>query len=47
MAGNAQFEKLIQRLEVATTRLEALSSQKPALAPKPGSTVTAAVSAPG
>ncbi|VDN20804.1 unnamed protein product [Gongylonema pulchrum] len=31
------LEKLVQRLETATLRLEALSSQKPALAPKPAS----------
>uniref|UniRef100_A0A0N5AST8 COMM domain-containing protein n=1 Tax=Syphacia muris TaxID=451379 RepID=A0A0N5AST8_9BILA len=31
-----QFEKLVQRLEAATIRLEALSSQKPVIAPKPG-----------
>ncbi|VDM95054.1 unnamed protein product [Thelazia callipaeda] len=29
------LEKLVQRLESATLRLEALSSQKPTLAPKP------------
>lgn len=34
--GTVDLERLVQRLEAATTRLEALSSQKPALAPKPG-----------
>lgn len=29
------LEKLVSRLEAATVRLEALGSQKPALAPKP------------
>lgn len=29
------LEKLVQRLETATLRLEALGAKKPALAPKP------------
>ncbi|VDN51990.1 unnamed protein product [Dracunculus medinensis] len=34
--NHSDMEKIVQRLEAATLRLEALSSQKPVLAPKPG-----------
>ncbi|VDK88542.1 unnamed protein product [Litomosoides sigmodontis] len=34
-ANVAYLEKLVQRLETATLRLEALGAKKPTLAPKP------------
>ncbi|KHN70799.1 hypothetical protein Tcan_18928 [Toxocara canis] len=30
------IEKILQRLELVATRLEAISAQKPVIAPKPG-----------
>ncbi|VDK48829.1 unnamed protein product [Anisakis simplex] len=36
-APSADLERFLQRLELVTTRLEAISAQKPTLAPKPGS----------
>jgi adenylyl cyclase-associated protein len=36
MSAEKNLESLVKRLETATVRLEALSNQKPSLAPKPG-----------
>uniref|UniRef100_A0A0M3ICI1 Uncharacterized protein n=1 Tax=Ascaris lumbricoides TaxID=6252 RepID=A0A0M3ICI1_ASCLU len=41
------IEKILQRLELVATRLEAISAQKPTIAPKPANRSVSSINANG